>query len=176
MLAKEKKDNPTIPNAGLLKIMSASRYTDPAFYAQSRKVKTKDGGYKTIEGIIPFLERNAKLPIGDPRRVYAIEIWTKHDGQPLANVLKACKQYKVAPMVSFSISTLGDSALEKGVLKYTDMLRLIKQLIIKGYLNPATTTIRIDPILPGVTNMDSVKHVIEYAKKLGIKKYVTSLV
>ena len=61
-------------------------------------------------------------------------------------------------------------------MKHTDLLPLIKELIIDGTLNPATTTIRLDPILPGVTDMNVIKDIVKTAKSFGIKKYVTSLV
>ena len=147
-------------NGKNLKVMSLSRYTDPAFFANE---------------IIKFLEENAKKPFTDPTRVNAMEIWSKHDGEPIQKILKACKKYKVAPMVSFSITTLGDTALEKGVLKHTDLIPLISKLIENGDLDPRTTTVRIDPIFVGVTNMNDIRNVVNECKKLGIKKFVTSL-
>lgn len=94
---------------------------------------------------------------------------------PMKEILDACKKYRVAPIVSFSITGLGGTSLEKGVMKHTDLLPLIKELIIDGTLNPATTTIRLDPILPGVTDMNVIKDIVRIAKSFGIKKYVTSL-
>lgn len=147
-------------NGKKLQVISASRRTDPAFFS---------------EQIVKFLEENAKKPLTDPTRVQAMEIWSKHDGLPIKNILDACKKYRVAPMVSFSITSLGDTALEKGVMKYKDMLKKVKALIDNGTLNPATTTIRIDPVLPGVTSMEDIKTIVQEAKKMGIKKFVTSL-
>jgi DNA repair photolyase len=95
---------------------------------------------------------------------------------PMREILEACVKYRVAPMVSFSITGLGGTSLEKGVLKYKDLLSLIGELIEDGTLNAATTTIRVDPILPGVTDMNVIKEIIQIGKSLGIKKYVTSLV
>jgi hypothetical protein len=80
-----------------LKVVSASRATDPVFYSKQ---------------IIEFLKENSKKPFTDPTRVNALELWTKHDGLPLQEVLQACKQYKVAPIVSFSITSLGNTAFE----------------------------------------------------------------
>lgn len=144
-----------------LQVMSVSRNTDPVFFSKE---------------IIKFLKENSKKDFTDPTRVNVIELWSKHDGMPMQDILEACKKYKVAPMVSFSITGLGDTALEKGVLKYQDLLGLIKELIDNDYLNPSTTTVRIDPILVGVTNMDDIKNIVKEAKVLGIKKFVTSLV
>lgn len=148
-------------NGKNLKVMSVSRYTDPAFFARE---------------IIKFLEENAKKPFTDPTRVNAIELWTKHDGEPIQQILQACKKYKVAPMVSFSITTLGNTPLEQGVLDYKTLLQLIQKLVESGDLDPRTTTIRIDPILPGYTNTDNIKEVVNIGKSMGIRKYVTSLV
>ena len=151
----------TALNGKNLQVISVSRMTDPVFF-------TKE--------IIGFLKKNAEKPLTDPTRVDAIEIWSKHDGIPIQDLLRACKEYKVAPMVSFSITGLGGTALEKGVMKYNDLLDRIEKLIEAGDLNPTTTTIRIDPILVGVTNMKDIKAIIERAKSMGIKKFVTSLV
>lgn len=146
---------------GKLMIKSVSRFTDPAFFANE---------------IIKSLEENDKIPFGDTRRYYAMELWTKHDGLPIQNILRACKQYKVAPMVSFSITGLGDTPLEKGVLKYDDLLDRIEQLIQAGDLDPRTTTVRLDPILVGYTNMEDIKKIVARCKSMGIRKFVTSLV
>lgn len=148
-------------NGKNLKVMSVSRYTDPAFFANE---------------IIKFLEENAKKPFTDPTRVNVIELWTKHDGEPIQKILQACRKYKVAPMVSFSITTLGNTPLEQGVLEHNTLLDLIQQLVNSGDLDPRTTTIRIDPILVGYTNMDNVREVVRRGKSMGIRKYVTSLV
>ena len=147
-------------NGKNLQVMSVSRLTDPAFFADE---------------IVKFLKENSKKPFTDPTRVNAIEIWSKHDGLPIKTILKACKEYKVAPMVSFSITSLGDTALEKGVMKYKDMLQRVGELVKDGTLNPVTTTIRIDPILVGVTGMDKIRDIVQTAKSFGIKKFVTSL-
>ena len=144
-----------------LQVMSVSRMTDPVFF-------TKE--------IINFLAENAKKPFTDASRVNAIEIWSKHDGIPMQELLKACKKYKVAPMVSFSITGLGDTTLERGVMKYNDLLDRIEKYIKAGDLNPSTTTVRIDPILIGETNLDDIKAIVNRAKSMGIKKFVSSLV
>ena len=145
---------------GKLTVVSMSRKTDPVFFSAE---------------IIEMLKENSKKSFSDPTRVNVVEIWTKHDGEPLQDILDACKKYKVAPMVSFSITGMGNTSLEPGVLSYEDMLDRVELLIKNGDLDPRTTTIRIDPILPGVTNMDVFDKIIERGKSLGIRKYVTSL-
>lgn len=146
---------------GRLRVMSVSRQTDPVFFSKE---------------IVKFLEENSKKPFTDPTRVNVIEVWTKHDGEPIQNILEACKKYKVAPMISFSVTGLGNTALEQGVMKYQDLLDRIEKLVKAGALNPATTTIRIDPILVGETKLEDIKAIVEKAKAIGIKKFVTSLV
>lgn len=148
-------------NGKNLKVMSVSRKTDPAFFSKE---------------IVKFLEENSKKPFTDPTRVNAVEIWSKHDGMPIQDILDACKKYKVAPMMSFSITGLGGTSLEGGVMKYNDLLDRIEKLAKSGSLNPLTTTVRIDPILVGVTNMDDIRKIVERAKGIGVKKFVTSLV
>lgn len=158
---KERAQITAATKDGKLQVMSVSRMTDPVFF-------TKE--------IIKFLEENAKKPFTDPTRVNAIEIWSKHDGMPMQDLLRACKKYKVAPMVSFSITGLGDTSLERGVMKYNDLIDRIEKLVQSGDLNPNTTTIRIDPILIGETNFEDVKAIVNRCKQIGIKKFVTSLV
>lgn len=158
---KERAQITAATKDGKLQVMSVSRMTDPIFF-------TKE--------IIKFLEENAKKPFTDPTRVNAIEIWSKHDGMPMQDLLRACKKYKVAPMVSFSITGLGNTTLERGVMKYNDLIDRIEKLIQSGDLNPNTTTIRIDPILVGETNFEDVKTIVNRCKQIGIKKFVTSLV
>lgn len=143
-----------------LQVYSASRHTDAIFY---------------VDQIINKLKQNAQYPIGDPRRVYAMEFWSKHDGIPMIKILEACKKYRVAPMVSFSITSLGGSKYEPGVMKPEHLIVRIKDLIAKGYLDPATTTIRLDPIVPGETKIEDLQKIVTELKAVGITKYVTSL-
>jgi hypothetical protein len=53
---------------GKLIITSASRHTDPVFYATE---------------IIDTLRENFKKPLTDPSRINVIELWSKHDGVPM---------------------------------------------------------------------------------------------
>lgn len=141
-------------------VKSASRRTDPVFFT---------------EELINQLKENAKLPFGDPKRFYAMEIWSKHDGLPMVDLINACIKYRVAPINSFSISTLGDTSLEPGVMKPNDLLDAIAALIKAGKINPETTTIRIDPLVPGVTKLEDIENVVKRGKELGITKFVSSV-
>ena len=146
---------------GNLKVASVSRHTDPIFFTE-----------KVIEA---WKKNTEQYEFGNPNRFYATEIWTKHDGLPLVDLLQACKQYRIAPMVSFSITSLGGTEYEPGVMIAFDLLDRIKDLIAQGLINPATTTIRIDPIVPGVTNTVSVETIIQECKSMGITNFVTSI-
>jgi DNA repair photolyase len=97
---------------------------------------------------------------------------TKHDGEPLLAMLKL----NIKKNIHFSITTLGGSKFEPGVMKWNDMMDRIEALINtkhegKQLLDPNSVTIRIDPIIPGVTNFADVEALIQRAKALGINKY-----
>lgn len=141
-------------------VKSASRRTDPVFFT---------------ENLINQLKDNAKLPFGDPNRFYVMEIWSKHDGLPMLDLINACIEYRVAPIMSFSISTLGGTAVEPGVMRYNDLLDRIERFIKDGKINPKTTTFRIDPLIPGFTKLEDVENVVNRAKQMGIYKIVTSV-
>jgi hypothetical protein len=34
-----------------------------------------------------MLEENSKLPLDHPNRINVIEIWSKHDGEPIQDIL-----------------------------------------------------------------------------------------
>ena len=142
-------------------VKSVSRHTDPVFFAKK---------------FLDFVKQNDKKPMSDSSRFLATEIWTKHDGEPLAQILEACKKYRIAPMVSFSITGLGGGPLEPGVMKYNDLLDRIEALIVNGHLDPRTTTIRIDPILVGYTKYEDIINIVTRCKSMGIHKFVTSVV
>ena len=146
---------------GNLKVASVSRATDPVFFTE-----------KVIQA---WKDNIIKHPFGDPNRFYAAEIWTKHDGLPLVDLLQACKEYRIAPMISFSITSLGGTAYEPGVMKASDLLDRIEDLIGQGLINPQTTTIRIDPIVPGVTQESDVEAIIKRCQSLGITNFVSSI-
>ena len=157
-------------NNGRLNINSASRHTDPVFHKET---------------VLKTLEDNDKKKFGAPDRIYAMEIWSKHDGLPMEEILQACKDHRVAPIVSFSISGLGNKLidinpeqkgiLEPGVLNYEDLLHSIKHLIDKKLLDPNFTTIRIDPFVPGVTDLRDIDSIVEIASEMGIKRFTTSV-
>jgi DNA repair photolyase len=76
--------------------------------------------------------------------------------------------------VSFSITGLGNTTIEPGVMKYNDLLDNIEKLVKVGILDPRTTTVRVDPILPGVSSIEDLRKIIERAVAIGVRKFVTS--
>lgn len=147
-------------NGNGLHVVSLDRQTDAVLFAKE---------------VIEKLKENAKLRFGDPNRFYAVELWSKHDGQAMFDILEACKKYRVAPMVQFTVTGFGNTAIETGVKKWEDLMEDIKSLIDSGILDPNTTCIRIDPIIPGVTNWNTVADIINKSKELGISKFISSL-
>lgn len=150
----------SIESTGKFIINSASRHSDAAMFSKK---------------IINEIEANSMYEFGSPKRMYALEVWSKHDGKPMRDILKACHKNRVAPIVSFSVTTLGGSVFEPGVMKWEDMRDKIAAYIDEGLIDPATTTIRIDPIVPGLTKQEDVKDAIEQFNKLGITKFVVSM-
>lgn len=137
------------------RIAVASEHTDPVFFAK-RIIEILDGKQSVEDKF-----RNTSYSGKDFAALYII---TKHDGLPLKSLL----EYKIPKMIHFSITTLGNTKYEPGVMKYTDLLDRIKEFIQQG-LDPEMVTIRIDPIIPGVTKIKDVENVIKIASEMGIK-------
>jgi DNA repair photolyase len=89
---------------------------------------------------------------------------TKHDGLPIKKILSLGKPV----ILHFTVTTLGNTKWEKGVMKWQDMIERIGDLIKQG-LDPEFITLRIDPIIPGVTKINEVERLIKRASELGIK-------
>ena len=138
-----------------LKIAMASEHTDPAFH--SREVCRK-------------IKEDLAKPKGQ-RQYHMLQIMTKHDGLQLLDML----ELDIPKSVHFSITSLGNTVYEPGVMKTDDMLDRIEQLINDKKLKPQTTTIRIDPIVPGVTKLQDISHIMERASKMGIKSIKISI-
>lgn len=136
------------------RIMVASELTDPAFF--SKMICDFVNGKTTVT------TRNGQ-PL-TAKDIDALYIITKHDGIPMRNILAL----NVPKLIHFSITTLGATKWEQGVMKYTDMLDRIQDFIKQG-LDPNSVTIRIDPIVPGVTKIKDVENVIKRATEMGIK-------
>lgn len=136
------------------RIAVASEKTDPVFFAKyledffSGKTTVKDRVGNTFTA----------------NDIDALYIITKHDGLPMRRILSIQKP----KIIHFSITTLGNTKYEPGVMKWQDMIERVGKFIKQG-LDPNMVTLRIDPIVPGVTQIKDVDALIKRASEFGIK-------
>lgn len=136
------------------RIAVASEHTDPVFFAK----KIKD----FFEG-----KTSVQPRFGQPitaKDIDALYIITKHDGLPLRDILSI----KIPKIIHFSITGLGGTKYEPGVMPYNELLDRIGDYIKQG-LDPSMVTVRIDPIVPGVTSQHVIENIIKRASSMGIK-------
>ena len=76
---------------------------------------------------------------------------------------------KIPKLIHFSITGLGGTKYEPGVMKPDDLLDRIEDYIKMG-LDPKSVTIRIDPIVPGVTTPNMIKNIVRRASEMGITR------
>lgn len=136
------------------RIAVASEKTDPAFFA--KQLEDFFSGKITVQDY-----RGNTLTANDMDALYII---TKHDGLPMRRILSIQKP----KIIHFSITTLGGTKWEPGVMKWQDMIERVGKFIKQG-LDPKMVTLRIDPIVPGVTQIPDVEQLIKRASELGIK-------
>lgn len=151
----EKKSIKSIIGDSKPRVLVASEHTDPVFHAKKIKELVKS--------------ELAKDP--KDRQFHMMYIITKHDGLPL----KELAQLKIPKFFHFSITSLGGTPYEPGVMKPDHLLDRISAFIADGSINPSLCTIRIDPIIPGVTKEEDVRHIIERGLAMGIKQYKFSV-
>ena len=136
------------------RIAVASEKTDPVFFAKhledffSGKTTIKDRSGNTLTA----------------KDIDALYIITKHDGLPMRKILSIQKP----KIIHFSITTLGNTKYEPGVMKWQDMIERVGSFIKQG-LDPNMVTLRVDPIVPGVTKINEVDALIKRASEFGIK-------
>lgn len=135
------------------RIAVASEKTDPAFFA--KQLEDFFSGKTTVKDY-----RGNTLTANDMDAMYII---TKHDGLPMRRILSIQKP----KIIHFSITTLGDTKWEPGVMKWQDMIERVGKFIKQG-LDPKMVTLRIDPIIPGITKIKDVEALIKRASELGI--------
>lgn len=136
------------------RIAVASEHTDPVFFA--KKIK------EFFEG-----KTSVQPRFGQPitaKDIDALYIITKHDGLPLRDILSI----KIPKIIHFSITGLGGTKYEPGVMPYNELLDRIGDYIKQG-LDPSMVTVRIDPIVPGVTSKHVIEDIIKRASSMGIK-------
>lgn len=139
------------------KVIQASEHSDPVFH---------------INKIIPLLEEENNKKEED-RTFKMVQYMTKHDGLALRKLLTCAPNIKKT--VHFSVTTLGGTQYEPGVMKWNDMMDKIEAFVKEGILRPQDVTIRIDPIIPGVTNKEEVIKLINRAKSIGLKYFKISI-
>ena len=137
------------------RIAVASEHTDPVFF--SKKIIDILDGKDSVEDKFRKLTYSGK----DFAALYLI---TKHDGLPLKKLL----EYKIPKLIHFSITGLGGTKYEPGVMKPDDLLDRIAKFIKQG-LDPNMVTVRIDPIIPGVTSQKVIENIIKRSSEIGIK-------
>lgn len=136
------------------RIAVASEKTDPVFFAKyledffSGKTTVKDRSGNTLTA----------------NDIDALYIITKHDGLPMRRILSIQKP----KIIHFSITTLGNTKYEPGVMKWQDMIERVGKFIKQG-LDPNMVTLRVDPIVPDVTQIKDVDALIKRASEFGIK-------
>lgn len=136
------------------RIAVASEHTDPVFFA--KKIKDFFDGKTSVQ------PRFGK-PI-TAKDIDALYIITKHDGLPLRDILSI----KIPKIIHFSITGLGGTKYEPGVMPYNELLDRIGDYIKQG-LDPSMVTVRIDPIVPDVTPRHVIENIIKRASSMGIK-------
>lgn len=132
----------------------ASEYTDPAFF--SKQI------IRVLNGEEVISDKFGRTFSGTDFN--ALYIITKHDGLPIENLLK----HKIPKIIHFSITGLGGTKYEPGVMKPNDLLDRIQSMLKLG-LDPESVTIRIDPIVPGVTSTKMIENIVKRASEMGIK-------
>lgn len=137
------------------RIAVASEHSDPVFF--SKKIRDILDGKISVEDKF----RNTTYTGNDFAALYLI---TKHDGLPLKELL----EYKIPKIIHFSITGLGGTQYEPGVMKPQDLLERIEQFIQQG-LDPEMVTVRIDPIVPGVTTRSTIEAIVKKSAEIGIK-------
>ena len=158
------------------RIAVASEHSDPAFFANQivdlfendkplvvKQEKWVPSGRKTNEGK-DIYEKKVVETTYTADDFDALYIITKHDGLPMKKIL----QTKVPKLIHFSVTGMGATEWEPGVMKYQDMLKRIKHFIKMG-LDPEMVTMRIDPIIPGVTPFEVIEDIVKKSSEMGIK-------
>ena len=131
----------------------ASEHTDPVFFVNQI--------IEVLDGKRSIFNRVGKKFSG--KDINALYIITKHDGLPMKKLL----QYPIPKWIHFSISGLGGTKYEPHVLPYTKMLDAIEGYIKEG-LDPNMVTVRIDPIVPGVTKRSDIEQIIKRCAAMGV--------
>ena len=145
------------------RILVASEHTDPVFHV-NKILDILEGKSSVNEWGIVNGKRQivGKVSGKDFAGLYLV---TKHDGLPMKRILET----KIPKLIHFSITSLGGTKYEPGVMKANDLLDRIGEYIKQG-LDPKSITIRIDPIVPGVTTKEEIENIVKRASEMGIRR------
>ena len=145
------------------RILVASEHTDPVFHV-NKILDILEGKSSVNEwGIVNGKRQIVGQVSGkDFAGLYLV---TKHDGLPMKRILET----KIPKLIHFSITSLGGTKYEPGVMKANDLLDRIGEYIKQG-LDPKSITIRIDPIVPGVTTKEGIENIVKRASEMGIRR------
>ena len=145
------------------RILVASEHTDPVFHV-NKILDILEGKSSVNEWGIVNGKRQivGKVSGKDFAGLYLV---TKHDGLPMKRILET----KIPKLIHFSITSLGGTKYEPGVMKANDLLDRIGEYIKQG-LDPKSVTIRIDPIVPGVTTKEEIENIVKRASEMGIRR------
>lgn len=145
------------------RILVASEHTDPVFHV-NKILDILEGKESVNEWGIVNGKRQVvgKVSGKDFAGLYLV---TKHDGLPMKRILET----KIPKLIHFSITSLGGTKYEPGVMKADDLLDRIREYIKQG-LDPKSITIRIDPIVPGVTTKEGIENIVKRASEMGIRR------
>lgn len=174
---QEKKEVEKALPKKIVKVVAASEHSDPVLHAEEVKafiqpeIDKKQARIRINEALKTATTEEEKQAlkqqldaIGEPK-FNVMYLITKHDGLPLRELA----QLDIPKFVHFSITGLGSTDWEPGVMKPDDLLDRIEEFLREGVLDKNKTFIRIDPIVPGVTDPAMVKHIMERASSMGIK-------
>ena len=145
------------------RILVASEHTDPVFHV-NKILDILEGKSSVNEWGIVNGKRQivGKVSGKDFAGLYLV---TKHDGLPMKRILET----KIPKLIHFSITSLGGTKYEPGVMKANDLLDRIGEYIKQG-LDPKSVTIRIDPIVPGVTTKEEIENIVKRASEMDIRR------
>lgn len=145
------------------RILVASEHTDPVFHV-NKILDILEGKSSVNEWGIVNGKRQVVGQVSG-KDFAGLYLVTKHDGLPMKRILET----KIPKLIHFSITSLGGTKYEPGVMKANDLLDRIGEYIKQG-LDPKSITIRIDPIVPGVTTKEGIENIVKRASEMGIRR------
>jgi hypothetical protein len=135
-------------------ILSASRRTDlPGYYASSAAERIR----KRIEGL-------------RTRRLAGVVFWTKHFREflPGGRLNELVQKELANPMVNFTVTGLGKTAIEPGAPSTDEVLEDLPRLVDAFHGEPWRIRWRFDPILKRFTSLNMFERIAKEMSKNGV--------